>query len=106
MILSNRVDIRNGNLEIEFSEDLEDDGASLYRRDIEVIRLADNKVLSEADYTTSLLSSYPDTLVISVKSTAVKSEYAVRVIDSPSYIRDLSGNLVLPSSPIQTRDTL
>ena len=106
MILSNRVDIRNGNLEIEFSEDLEDDGASLYRRDIEVIRLADNKVLSEADYSTSLLSSYPDTLVISVKSTAVKSEYAVRVIDSPSYIRDLSGNLVLPSSPIQTRDTL
>jgi hypothetical protein len=106
MIVSNRVDIRNGNLEIEFSEDLEDDGASLYRRDIEVIRLADNKVLSEADYSTSLLSSYPDTLVISVKSTAVKSEYAVRVIDSPSYIRDLSGNLVLPSSPIQTRDTL
>ncbi|WP_422486365.1 S-layer homology domain-containing protein [Gudongella sp. DL1XJH-153] len=106
MLVSKRVDIRNGNLEIEFSEDLEDDGASLYRRDIEVTRLADNKVLSEDEYATTLDSSYPDTLIISPKSTSVESEYAVRVIDSPSYIRDLSGNLVLPSSPIETNDTL
>ncbi|MCR3955300.1 MAG: S-layer homology domain-containing protein [Gudongella sp.] len=106
MLVSTRVDIRNGKLEIEFSEDLEDDGASLYKRDIEVIRLADNKVLSEAEYSTALLSSYPDTLVISPVSTAIESEYAVRILDSPSYIRDLSGNLVLPSSPIQTTGTL
>ncbi len=106
MLISNRVDIRNGNLEIEFSEDLEDDGSSLYRRDIEVTRLADNKILSEDEYATTLDSSYPDTLIISPKSTSVESEYAVRVIDSPSYIRDLSGNLVLPSSPIETNETL
>ncbi len=106
MLISNRVDIRNGNLEIEFSEDLEDDGASLYRRDIEVTRLADNKVLSESEYATALDSEYPDTLVISPVSTAIESEYAVRILDSPSYIRDLSGNLVLPSSPIQTTGTL
>ena len=106
MLISNRVDIRNGNLEIEFSEDLEDDGASLYRRDIEVTRLADNKVLSESEYATTLDSEYPDTLVISPVSTAIESEYAVRILDSPSYIRDLSGNLVLPSSPIQTTGTL
>jgi len=106
MLVSNRVDIRNGSLEIEFSEDLEDDGASLYRRDLEVIRLADNRILSEDEYSTSLLSSYPDTIVIAIKNKSIQSEYAVRIIDSPSYIRDLSGNLVLPSSPIQTRDTL
>jgi hypothetical protein len=106
MLISNRVDIRNGNLEIEFSEDLEDDGASLYKRDLELTRLVDNKVLSEAEYSTALLSSYPDTLIISLKSTSLESEYAVRIIDSPSNIKDLSGNFVLPSSPIQTRDTL
>ncbi|MGM0397316.1 MAG: hypothetical protein ACQEP4_09735, partial [Bacillota bacterium] len=106
MVISNRVDIRNGNLEIEFSEDLENDGASLYRRDIEVTRLADNKVLSVDEYVTTLLSSYPDTLVISITDTAVESKYAVRIKDSPSYIRDLSGNLALPSSPMETDDTL
>jgi hypothetical protein len=106
ILVSNRVDIRSGNLEIEFSEDLEDDGASLYKRDIEVTRLADNKVLSESEYATALDSDYPDTLVISPINTDIESEYAVRILDSPSYIRDLSGNLVLPSSPIQTTGTL
>lgn len=106
MIISKRIDIRSGKLEIEFSEDLEDDGASLYKRDIEVVRLADSKILSEDDFSTTLDSSYSDTIIITIKDTSLESEYAIRILESPSYIRDLSGNLVLPSSPIETRDTL
>src|SRR5690606_21256229 len=41
-------------IEVPFSKVLEEEGASLYRRDIEIIRLADNRVLSKDDYSTSL----------------------------------------------------
>jgi len=102
VLKSNLVMINGNNMEITFSEPLEEEGASLYRRDLQIIRLADNKVLSTDDYTTTVKSTDKSTLVITLKSKPIQSKYAVRVIDNPIYIRDTSGNLVKPSQMIET----
>ncbi|NMR85124.1 hypothetical protein HKB06_04880, partial [Vibrio parahaemolyticus] len=68
VLKSNLVMINGNNMEITFSEPLEEEGASLYRRDLQIIRLADNKVLSTDDYTTTVKSTDKSTLVITLKS--------------------------------------
>lgn len=89
-------------IEIPFTEALEGDGASLYGRDLEVVRLADNKLLSEDSYTTSLLSSDKSILILTINKREITSEYSVRLINNYgsntlSYIRDRDGNLALAS---------
>lgn len=106
ILISREARVRKGNIEIEFSEELEEAGQALYRRDLEIIRLSDNKILSSDDYSTSLDSSDPEIIIIKLDDDKIDSKYTIRVIDSPSYIRDLSGNLVLKSSPIETDDSL
>lgn len=94
-------------IEIPFTEDLEVEGASLYRRDLEVIRLKDNKLLSEYDYTTSLDAKDSSILIVEINNRDISSEYSIRLAgqydkDKLSYIRDKDGNLAIPSSVYTT----
>ncbi|MDY0235535.1 MAG: S-layer homology domain-containing protein [Gudongella sp.] len=106
ILISREADVRKELIEIEFSEELEKAGESLYRRDLEIIRLSDNTILSSDDYSTKLDSGDPEIIIITLDDDKIDSKYTIRVIDSPSYIRDYSGNLVLKSSPIETDDSL
>ena len=99
--------VNSNMIELPFSEPLEDEGASLYRRDLEIVRLADNKILSKDDYSTSLKGTDKSVLVISINRRDVTSAYSVRLvgessIGTPSYIRDKDGNLALPSETYYT----
>ncbi|NMA48390.1 MAG: hypothetical protein GX947_01240, partial [Tissierellia bacterium] len=106
ILVSREARVRKGYIEIEFSEELEKAGEALYRRDLEITRLSDNKILSSDDYSTWLDTRNPEIIIIELDDDKINSKYTIRVIDSPSYIRDLSGNLVLKSSPIETDDSL
>ena len=106
ILVSREARVRRGLIEIEFSEELEKAGEALYRRDLEITRLSDNKLLSSDDYTTKLDTSNPEIIVITLYDDKIDSKYTIRVKDTPSYIRDYSGNLVLKSSPIETDDSL
>lgn len=99
--------VTGSQIEIPFTEILEDEGASLYRRDLEVIRLYDNKLLSEDSYTTSLKSSDKSIVVLNINKRDITSGYSVRLHgeynkDTLSYIRDKDGNLALQSEPYFT----
>jgi len=92
-------------IELPFSEVLEEEGASLYRRDIEVIRIADNVVLNKDgyDYTTSLKSADKSILLITINRREIKSSYTVRLSgeqgrDTIYYIRDKDENLAFPDN--------
>lgn len=94
-------------IEIPFNKALEEEGASLYRRDLEIVRLADNKLLSKDDYTTSLKYSDKSILVITINNRSITSGYSVRLSGefgsgTLSYIRDKDGNLALPSDVYYT----
>lgn len=98
-------------IEIPFTEELESSGAELYRRDLEVIRLKDNKLLSEEDYSTSLDSRDKSMLLVNIDKLDLVSDYSVRLKgyrdrDSLSYIRDKDGNLALPSKIYSTSDSI
>ncbi|MDR7869506.1 MAG: Ig-like domain-containing protein [Tissierellaceae bacterium] len=88
-------------IELPFTEELEAEGASLYRRDLEIYREEDGQLLSTDDYTTSLKSTDKSVLLITITNRSVSSYYSVRVIgennSEPSYIRDAQGNLALDS---------
>lgn len=101
-LISKEADIRRGFIELRFSEPLEADGSSLYRRDLEIVRLSDGIKLGSDEYTTALKSGDPSIIQITLKTAAKASYYSIKLSDEPSYIRDLSGNLVLTSSTIQT----
>ena len=103
ILTSTQVYQSGSNLEITCSEVLEEDGASLYRRDLQIIRLSDNKVLnSEVDYTTSLKLNDKSTIVISIRDRSIVSKYSIRIVDNPLNIKDKVGNLILPSNTIET----
>ena len=95
-------------IELPFSEPLEEEGASLYRRDLEIVRLADNKILNEEDdYSTSLKATDKSVLVITIKNREITSGYAIRLVGRSetgtlSYIRDVDGNLALPTDEFFT----
>jgi len=99
----------NGNvIEVQFSKKLEKEGDFLYRRDIEVVRLADNKILSkDGDYTTSLKSGDESVLLITILRREINSKYAIRLVGENNsehlfYIRDIDGNLAIPSGVFYT----
>ncbi|HEY8362214.1 MAG TPA: S-layer homology domain-containing protein [Tissierellaceae bacterium] len=103
VISTNQLLKVSGNvIEVPFTKELEEEGVSLYRRDIEIIRLADNKILSKDDYTTSLKSTDKSVLLITIKRPEITSKYSIKLVgennsDHLFYIRDISGNLALPS---------
>lgn len=94
---------RFGNqIEIPFSELLEDEGSGLYRRDLEIVRLVDGVTLNTSDYTTSLKHSDKSILVVTINKSNLNSGYSIRLADESNsggltYIRDKDGNLALPS---------
>lgn len=93
----------NGIIELPFTEVLEDEGSSLYRRDLEIIREADGKVLSADDFTTSLKASDKSVLLITIRDRSLSSKYSLRLKgegsnQNPTYIRDASGNIVEPNN--------
>lgn len=90
-------------IELPFTEALEDEASSLYRRDLEIYRLADNKLLSkDGDYSTHLKPTDKSTLIITINNRTVTSRYSVRLSgeydqENLSYIRDKDGNPALVS---------
>lgn len=88
-------------IELPFTEVLEEEAASLYRRDLEVYREEDGQLLTANDYTTSLHSSDKSILRITITNRSVSSHYSVRVAgengSEPTYIRDTQGNLAIGS---------
>ena len=105
-LMSDEADVRRGYIEINFSEPLEKDGAGLYRRDLVITRLSDDVVLGKDEYSTTLKSTDPSTMQISLKTDARTSYYSIKIADEPQYIRDLEGNLVLSSEAIETDDDI
>ncbi len=109
-MISRRADVRREYIEIAFSEPLEEDGSSLYRRDLEVIRLgdrsADDMILRDSDFSTSIKSDDPTILLIEITNSADAAYYSIRIIEVPSYIRDKDGNLVESSDTIETNREL
>ena len=105
-LMSDEADVRRGYIEIAFSEPLEKDGASLYRRDLVITRLSDDVVLGKDEYSTTLKSTDPSTIQITLKTDARTSYYSIKIADEPKYIRDLEGNLVLSSEAIETDDDI
>lgn len=105
-LMSDEANIRRGFIEITFSEPLEKDGASLYRRDLVITRLADDVVLGKDEYTISLKSTDPSTIQITLNTSSKASYYLIKIIDKPQYIRDLDGNLVLSSDAIETNNDI
>ena len=105
-LMSEEADVRRGYIEIGFSEPLEKDGASLYRRDLVITRLSDDVVLGKDEYSTTLKSTDPSTIQITLKTDAKASYYSIKIVDEPQYIRDLEGNLVLSSEAIETDDDI
>jgi hypothetical protein len=100
---------RGNVIELPFTEDLESEGAALYRRDLEVVREEDGYVLSESDYSTSLKSNDKSIIQISINKRDVSSRYSIRVKGedsqgSSTYIRDKSGNLLLDSGSYYISD--
>lgn len=94
-------------IHIPFTEPLEEEGASLYRYDLEIIRLADGKILNKEDYTTSLPLTDKSTLVVTINKRDIKSKYSIRLNnnlnpDSLIYIRDKDSNWALPTHVYET----
>lgn len=94
-------------IELPFTEVLGEEGSTLYRRDLEIIRLADGKVMSKDDYTTSLKPSDKTILLITITKRDIASGYSIRLSGEAgsgalSYIRDIDGNLSLPSETFFT----
>ncbi|HZJ98520.1 MAG TPA: Ig-like domain-containing protein, partial [Tissierellaceae bacterium] len=104
--------VRSNIIELPFTEDLEDEGDSLYRRDLEIYREDDGRLLSQNDYETKLSKDDPSIIEIRIlDGYDYSSHYSVRVIgedrSNPSYIRDLHGNLALDSiSSYITKDKI
>ena len=105
-LISDEADVRRGYIEINFSEPLEKDGAGLYRRDLVITRLSDDVVLGKDEYSTTLKSTDPSTMQITIKTDARTSYYSIKIADEPQYIRDLEGNLVLSAEAIKTDDDI
>lgn len=102
-------------IELPFTEELESEGAGLYRRDLEVIREEDGYVLSESEYSTSLKSNDKSIIQIYINSNInnkVSSRYSVSLKGQnstnkePNYIRDTAGNLASSSGSYYISDTI
>lgn len=84
---------------LPFTEALEEAGAVLYGRDLEIIRMSDGVVLKEGtDYSTTL-DTDKSVLRILIKTGSISSGYSVGLLGNSSgiatYIRDTQGNLAI-----------
>lgn len=102
-------------IDLPFTEDLESDGASLYKRDLEVIREEDGYVLSQNEYATSINSNDKSIIRIYINSdinNKVRSRYSVSLKgegstnSEPNYIRDGAGNLATSSGSYYISDEI
>lgn len=99
---TSELNVSGNQIEIPFTEKLDSEGASLYRRDLEIVRLEDNTVLDRDSYSTSLKGTDPSVILVSINNRKISSKYSVRLTgehnpESLSYIRDVAGNLALTS---------
>ena len=101
-LLINEAFISGNNIEIFFTEELESDGSSLYRRDLIITRLSDGYVLANDEYSTSIKSTSRSVLVITIPNRPSPSRYSIRVVDNPIYIRDKAENFVVPNLQVNT----
>lgn len=98
-------------IDIPFTEELESEGASLYKRDLEVTRLEDGKLLSEGDYSTFLNPQDNSVLIVRIDKRDVTSKYSIKISGrynngKISYIRDLDGNLAEESDSYTTSEII
>ena len=104
------LNVRGSIIELPFTEELEAEGESLYRRDLIIYREEDGKVLSKDEYSTSLKSDDKSVLEIILKDSSLASHYTVRVSGefnpNPSYIRDKYGNPALESDALRTESKI
>lgn len=95
----------NSTVYIAFTEDLEKEGASLYKRDIQVTK--NGVTLSDNDISSFLDNSHPSYLRIVIANFDDKADYELSVTGKQngniSYIRDLNGNLALPAGPFKIK---
>jgi hypothetical protein len=90
-------------IELPFTESLDSESAALFRRDLEITRLSDGYVLSERDYTTSLKSSDPSIVLITIdRDSSQESVYSIAIKDTPQYIMDKDGNVLIESGEYYT----
>ena len=90
-------------IELPFTESLDSESAALFRRDLEITRLSDGYVLSEKDYTTSLKSSDPSIVLITIdRDSSQESVYSIAIKDTPQYIMDKDGNVLIESGEYYT----
>lgn len=101
-LLINEGFISGNSIEVFFTEELEVDGSSLYRRDLIVTRLSDGHVLTTDEYTTNIKSTSRSVLVITIPNRPSPSRYSIRVVDEPIYIRDKAENFVIPGLQLNT----
>ncbi|MDR7856982.1 hypothetical protein [Tissierella sp.] len=99
---SDNLAVNANQIELPFSEVLEEAGVSLYVRDLEVVRLSDGKILSKDEYTTSLKYQDKSILVITINRRDIASSYSVMLSGESNgyvtYIRDTDGNLAVSDS--------
>lgn len=82
---------------------MDNESAALFRRDLEITRLSDGYVLSERDYTTSLKSSDPSIVLITIdRDSSQESVYSIAIKDTPQYIMDKDGNVLIESGEYYT----
>ncbi|MBZ2174965.1 S-layer homology domain-containing protein [Schnuerera sp. xch1] len=94
-----RIDSKSGNLSssgrtiyLPFTEELDDDSASLFERDL-IVEAIGEEILDISDYSTTLDTS--DTEIrITISKSVDADEYSIRLVDDPKYIMDTGGNVV------------
>lgn len=89
--------IYNNTIELPFTEKLDERLASFFKEDI-IVESLDYGILSQNDYSTTLDRSGE---IIKINIHSSKSsyyEYQIRLVDNPSFIRDLDGNVVEPDN--------
>lgn len=90
---------------IPFTEELEREGAGLYRRDLEVTK--NGVVLSDSEVTTSLDNNYGSDLRVNISNFDSRADYEISLKGKQngkiSYIKDIHGNLALPAGPFKVK---
>lgn len=85
---------RGNEIELPFTEPLDSRAQSIFGEDLEILRLEDGHILEYNEYSTYLKSRDSSILIIEIKNPPITSDYRIRLIPKPKYIRDTNGNIV------------
>lgn len=100
---TNTLSYNNSTIYIAFTEELEKEGASLYKRDIEITK--NGEVLPDSQISTFLDNNHPSYLRLTISNYDPKADYYLTITGKQngniSYIRDKHGNLALPAGPFK-----